>query len=62
MRIRSQSRAALLLTVAVVLGVVGGLGSLGNGAGVGLVSLGLYGLTVYALFARADVFQRAGGR
>ena len=60
--LRLSNAGRILGLVLACFGVVGGLGSLGDGAGVGLISLGLYGLTVYALFARADVFQRGGGR
>lgn len=60
--LRLSNAGRILGLVLACLGVVGGLSSLGDGAGVGLISLGLYGLTVYALFARADVFQRVGGR
>lgn len=60
--LRLSNAGRILGLVLACLGVVGGLGSLGDGAGVGLLSLGLYGLTVYALFAHADVFGSAGGR
>ncbi len=60
--LRLSNAGRILGLVLACLGVVGGLGSLGDGAGVGLISLGLYGLTVYALFAHGDVFRRAGGR
>ena len=60
--LRLSNAGRILGLVVATLGVVGGVGSLGDGAGVGLLSLGLYGLTVYALFAHRDVFQHAGGR
>lgn len=60
--LRLSNAGRILGLVLACLGVVGGLGSLGDGAVVGLLSLGLYGLTVYALFAHRDVFGRAGGR
>lgn len=60
--LRLSNAGRILGLVLACLGVVGGLGSIGDGTGVGLISLGLYGLTVYALFAHGDVFRRAGGR
>jgi hypothetical protein len=60
--LRLSNAGRILGLVLACLGVVGGLGSLGDGAGVGLLSLGLYGLTVYTLFAHGDVFRRPEGR
>ncbi len=60
--LRLSNAGRILGLVLACFGVVGGLGSLGNGAGLGLVSLGLYGLTVYALFAHGGAFGGAGGR
>jgi hypothetical protein len=60
--LRLSNAGRILGLVLACLGVVGGLGSLGDGAGVGLISLGLYGLTAYALFADRHVFGSAGGR
>jgi hypothetical protein len=60
--LRLSNAGRILGLVLSCLGVVGGVGSLGDGAVVGLLSLGLYGLTVYALFAHRDVFERSGGR
>jgi hypothetical protein len=40
--------------------VLSGVASIANGNGVALVSMGLYGFVVYALFAHASAFRRAG--
>jgi hypothetical protein len=60
--LRLSHAGRILGLVLACLGLLGGLGSLAGGAGVGLLSLALHGLTAYALFAHGDVFRRAGGR
>jgi hypothetical protein len=39
--------------------LIGGLGSLARGSGVAVVTLGLYGFVVYALFANGRAFRRS---
>ena len=53
----SNAGRVLGITLA-VLGVIGGLGALGSGAGV--VGIGLNGLVLYALVANGAAFRRAG--
>ena len=56
--LRLVEAGRILALVVSFLLLLGGLGSLGRGSAISLVSMGLYGFVVYALFAHGRVFRR----
>lgn len=57
--LRLSSGGRILALVVASLGVIGGIGSLSGGSPAGVLTLGLYGLVIYALFAHGVVFGGA---
>lgn len=58
--LRRSRRGRILALVLAIIGMIGGFGSLSGGSPAGVLTLGLYGLVIYALFAHRVVF--GGGR
>jgi hypothetical protein len=58
--LRLSNGGRILALVLSIIGVIGGFGSLSSGSPAGVLTLGLYGLVIYALFAHRVVFE--GGR
>lgn len=60
--LRLSSAGRILGLALASLGVIGGLRGLGDGGALGAISLGLYGVVIYALVIYGRLFRRAGGR
>lgn len=57
--LRLSNGGRILALVVASLGLVGGIGTLSGGSPAGVLTLGLYGLVIYALFAHGVVFGGA---
>jgi hypothetical protein len=54
--LRLSNGGRILALVLASIGLIGGIGSLSGGSPAGVLTLGLYGLVIYALFAHSVVF------
>ena len=57
--LRLSNGGRILALVLASLGLIGGIGSLSGGSPAGVLTLGLYGLVIYALFAHSVAFRGA---
>jgi hypothetical protein len=57
--LRLSSGGRILALVLASLGLIGGIGSVSGGSPAGVLTLGAYGVVIYALFAHGVVFRGA---